>query len=339
MTCDDPTIAVALRPADRGRGSIRRPASSRRMLLPAILALLICQTVSLAAEPARVHQCDRMSAHPIDDERVAPAVDDLTFLAEFALVECRNAVAAYPDEPRFHFQLGRALLALGKGDEGMEALRIAGDKGYASASLVLGRIFESGSHVEADLDKAFEHYRSAAEQGHREAQIGIGMMYLEGRSVAVDFDQAFHWFSEAAEQGHPYGHFFLGSMYLNGERRIAGDDDFQLGLELAARHLEVAAEAGIPAAQFVLGNSYVRGLGVDENTARGLALLEAAAEQGFIIAALELGRLYMGDELFGEYVIQPDREKAMDWYCRAGSVGQTLFQEFHEEELVCRDDL
>lgn len=292
-----------------------------------LLLLLSGPTASLAAENTPEHLCDRIAADPIDYVRVAPPVDDLKFLPKQAVVACREAVAAYPDEPRFRFQLGRALLALGNLDKAREALQGAADRGYAVANLYLGRTFESMSYGEPDAEKAFEYYQSAAEQGHQDAQIGLGLLYLNGTGVEAAPQRAFYWFQKAADQGNPHAHFFLGRMYATGKHGV-------YDLKLAAEHARVAANAGVPAGQFALGHAYLLGVGVEKDPARGRALMEAAAEQGFTVAAITLGNLYMrGEE------VPRDQEQAIRWFCKAGAAGRTFFQETYNEPLACREPL
>ncbi len=221
-------------------------------ILALFLVALFDPTAAIPAENVRVHQCDRLAADPVDYEREAPPVDDLRFLPKHAMDACREAVAAYPDAPRLRFQLGRALLALGQVDEARAALQDAAGKGYAAANLYLGRMFESGSYGERNVERAFEYYRLAAEQGHQDAQIGVGLMYRKGVGVEADTWQAFNWFKESADQGNPHAHFFLGTMYTGGEHTPPGRRPIAEPAR-AVRHFEVAAEAGIPGGQFALG--------------------------------------------------------------------------------------
>lgn len=300
-------------------------------LAAALIFILFCQTASLAAENVAEHQCDRLAADPVDYERAAPLVDYLTFMPEQAAAACRNAVAAYPDEPRFRLQLGRALLALRKFDEAKETLQAAADRGYAAANLYLGRISESGSNGAGIVEQAFEYYRAAAEQGHQDAQILVGLAYRDGKGREADPEQAFHWFKQAADQGNPRANFLLAAMYA-GEAHNAVDPALKVQhSRMAAEHAAVAAEAGMPGAQFILANHYLLGVGLDKNLAKGLELLKAAAEQGHRVAGIRLGHRYMRGE-----DVPHDREQAIYWFCRAGASGPIVFQEAYDEVISCR---
>lgn len=326
---------VRLNPVQRTTGLLRfgrrHRLTIRRVCF--VVSLVVCMPVwPIAAANAPMHRCDRLAADPVDYERIAPPVEDTAFLPQQALAACREAVAAYPDEPRFRFQLARALLALRQADEAREALKTAGDKGYAVANLYLGRLSESRANGEHDLAKAFEYYRLAAEQGHQGAQIGLGLMYRNGAGVETDSWQAFNWFQKAADQGNPHAHFYLGTMYSSGEQVPPGErpaPDF----ERAAKHFRVAAEAGLPSGQFALGYLYLDGFGVEKDPARGLALLEAAANQGFVVAALELGKLYMNGER-----LPRDQRQAVHWFCKAGAAGNRFLSELHDKPVTCTEN-
>ena len=299
------------------------------LVLAALLIGLSGPTASIAAENVPVHQCDRLAAHPADYERAAPPVEDSEFLPKQAAVACRDAVAAYPDAPRFRFQLGRALLALEKIDEAKEVLQGAADGRYAVASLYLARFYVSRSHGERDVAKAFEYVQLAAEQGHQDSQVWLGLIYRDGTGVETNLWQAFNWFKKAADQGNPEAHAMLGVMYQSGEHNPPGE---HLGadLELAVKHFEIAAEAGDPLGQFALGLKHLDGFLVEKDTARGLELMEAAAEQGLVVAAWTLGDRYMRGE-----GLPLDRERAIYWFCRTGAVGTNAFRKTYNEELNC----
>lgn len=297
------------------------------------LPVLCVASIAVAAESAPEHACDRMAADPADYERIAPPVADVRFLSNQAARACREALAAYPDDPRFQFQMGRALLALGKVEQAREALQKAAAQGYAAANLFLGRMFESASYGRRDLVEAIKYYRAAAEQGHQDAQIALGLMYRSGIGVDADTLQAFQWFRKAADQGNPHAHFFLGAMYSRGEHMPPGERA-AADYYAAIKHFEIAAEAGIPGGQFALGLMYLTGYPVEKDTAKGLELMEAAAEQGFVVAAWQLGDMYMrGEDL------PLDRERAIYWYCTTGKRGEQLLAEIHGESVDCEGRL
>src|SRR5262245_41094931 len=64
-----------------------------------------------------VSDCDTYAAHPDDVNRWAPGVADGAIVPGLAVQRCSAAVSKSNKTPRFHFQLGRALLANGHPDE------------------------------------------------------------------------------------------------------------------------------------------------------------------------------------------------------------------------------
>ena len=63
-------------------------------------------------------------------------------------------------------------------------------------------MFNFGTGVKQDYEKAFTWYKKAAEQGDAAAQFILGSMYYNGSGVTKDYKLAYVWGSLAAEQGH-----------------------------------------------------------------------------------------------------------------------------------------
>ena len=68
-----------------------------------------------------------------------------------------------------------ALAAMATPDyaKGVEMMRSLAESGYAVAQLQMGRMYEQGSRVQKDDEKAAEWYRKAAEQGNAAAQLEL----------------------------------------------------------------------------------------------------------------------------------------------------------------------
>lgn len=304
---------------------------NRRHLIFAVLLIgLIGLTVSIATRDVPVHECDRLAADPVDYERVAPPVSRFKFLPKQAIVACREAAAAYPNTPRFRFQLGRTLLGLGGVDEARAALQDAANSGYAAANMFLGRIYETGSFGERDVAKALEYIQLAAEQGNQDAQIRMGLAYRDGKGREADLQQALHWFKLAADQGNPRANYLLAAVYMTESQASTNPALVIENARLAAEHTSVAAEAGMTDAQFSLAFHYLGGVGVERSPAKGLELLKAAANNGHTLAAIMLGNRYMR----GEDVPQ-DREHAIHWFCKAGISGRMAFEKTYGEAPNC----
>jgi len=87
--------------------------------------------------------CDDLAAHPEDRGRKGPGVED-DKIAPAAVETCTLAVRQNPDEPRLHFQLGRAYWAAGRHDEALDSFLKAEESGYAPAYFYLGQAYERG---------------------------------------------------------------------------------------------------------------------------------------------------------------------------------------------------
>ncbi|MCC5999882.1 MAG: sel1 repeat family protein [Pararhodobacter sp.] len=164
-----------------------------------------------------------------------------------AVAACRAAHAAEPQDARVAAALGRALVAIGQGDEAeIETLLRQGAEGdrvdaMSNYAILLRR--RGGAEAEAE---AVRWYRRAAEAGEETAMMMLGWHYQNGRSVAQDTAQAIRWYRDAAERGNAQGALRLAQLLAQGH---GGAD----GRAEATHWYRVAAVAGEPAAMAELG--------------------------------------------------------------------------------------
>ena len=120
-----------------------------------------------AQEYDKVHKCDEYAAHPNDSNRWTKGVTDDEIIPGPAVKFCREAVADYDETPRFQFQLGRALWAAHKFEEGLKiflALEEASE--YAPVYAYLGDAYMYGiGGVKTDEELAVSLYQIADEEG------------------------------------------------------------------------------------------------------------------------------------------------------------------------------
>ena len=131
-----------------------------------VVTLMGCLFVSGAALAEEIHACDLEVAHPSDPDHVGPGVGSGDVVTHRAIPACRAAIAEYPDEARFHYQLGRAIVywaGANNGDysEGIEHIRHAADMDYSQALFVLGLMLERDGAV-CEVEPLT---RQAADQG------------------------------------------------------------------------------------------------------------------------------------------------------------------------------
>ena len=110
-----------------------------------------------------------------------------------------------------------------------------------------------------------------------------------------------------AEEGHAPAQMLLAWLYEHGRGTTREPVH-------AFRWYEAAAQRGVTEAQYAIGTRYVEGNGVKADFAKGVDWLSRAAAKGMAEAARRLGHLHET----GGVGFPADREKAVEWYYRAG---------------------
>lgn len=210
---------------------------------------------SQSADKPPIHDCDRLAANPGDGARVGKGVPDGEILPGRAIAACKEAVANFPDEPRFVYQLARARYAQGEYASANEVFRELAKKDYAIAMVHLGFSFAQGNGLDKDDQKAVEWYQKAADLDNALAFNNLGVMYGSGRGVPKELKKSVSFYKKAAELGDIVAMSNLGGLYLTGN---GVKKDPKLGVRWISR----AAELGDRNGYFNLAYSYDNGLGV-----------------------------------------------------------------------------
>jgi hypothetical protein len=141
-------------------------------VLGVMVGVISCKNNSqLASVP--VHACDHLAADPEDPGRftTVSGVPSEALAVEAnvlaAISVCTEANEKYPDNPRFAYQLGRALAAAGMAEDAEPFLITAAETGYAAAFAILGDLSD-------DSEESNEFYEIAAARGY-----GPAKRYLE----------------------------------------------------------------------------------------------------------------------------------------------------------------
>ncbi len=181
-----------------------------------------------------------------------------------------------------------------------DLLRKAG-KGDALSQVKLGLRYEFGTGLEKDQKRAASWYASAAKSNDKFAQCRLGMMYKDGVGVEADSKQAVKLLEQSANQDFGPADYQLGLMYEFGQTVKTNLKNaanwYQMGDTLEERHN-----------QYRLGLLLLAGDGINQNPARGRALIESAATRGLPPAAAKMAAMYK----FGRGVKQSD-EVALRW--------------------------
>lgn len=261
--------------------------------------------VSLTVDP-----CDSEAGDHLDPEGVGFAVYPNEIDLETALAACKAAVAGDPENGRFHYQVGRALLAKGDMDAAETAYRQARDLGHTRAFQGLGLL--EIARVEATKgrlsgrasEQAINYFAAGVARGDPYAYHSLGLQLLRYPTSPAEQLRGFELLSRALELGHTFSMNALGLYFLD---EGGAHYDPKRGL----RYLQGSAARkdiyGIANMGFVAVNG-IAGERKDPDLAR--SLFEQAAAGGHPTAPTSLGRLYISGELQGG----TDAAQAVKWY-------------------------
>jgi uncharacterized protein len=241
----DPTRTMAAAFAYRGV----MQTSFRHAVLAAWLAPLLAATTACAVA---------QSATPETRTALAQAIA-LYERGEFAPAERRFAELAAAGDPAALHNLAvmhlRNELPNARVETARELLVRSAGKGFVTAQVALGELYESGRLGSADLPQALAWYERAANAGSVDAQVAAGTAYFMGRGTPTDSAQAAHWYRLAANAGDVGAQYILASMYEKGDGVAADLRLARYWYAAAARQGDEAAPAKLKALDARLGES------------------------------------------------------------------------------------
>ena len=157
-----------------------------------------------AADPRRasppVQLCDRIAGHPEDELRKAKGVHLELMAAERGRKACRQALRAYPDEPRFIYQMGRSHAASGNFDEAKEWIKRAADLGYPMAATHMGELHYEGQGYRKNPRLAARWFLKATKLGNARAHLLFGDLLELGEGVKRNPIRAAKYVFEAVKR-------------------------------------------------------------------------------------------------------------------------------------------
>jgi hypothetical protein len=161
---------------------INHPVSARACLA---LGLLLVVAAPGAAE--EITRCDELVSHPLDPDRVTTGVSTSDVPSDDGIAACLAAVAADPDNPRLHYQLGRVYYYDGQTDEAIPHLEAAAGAGYRQAEFVLGYLYDGGLNgARDDVCRTEELWLSSARHGRLAAMVSYPHHVVRGRFDGCD---------------------------------------------------------------------------------------------------------------------------------------------------------
>ena len=115
-----------------------------------------------------------------------------------------------------------------------ERLERLADGGNAVAQNNLGIVYQQGSGVARDLEKAAYWFQKGAENGSAPAMSNLGAAYLNGKGVGRNLTLAVQWFEKAAAAGEQGGYFNLATLYFRG---VGVEKDYDKAFHLSLIHI------------------------------------------------------------------------------------------------------
>jgi len=232
-----------------------------------------------------VDPCDQAAGEPLDLQGVVPGLLP-NEIGAGAVEACQAAVKAYPDVARFHYELGRALLAAGKVDEAKKAIQEAADKGHVRALFELGYIASSGIGAAVDPGKANGFYAKASDKGDPYGMTAWGRALFNGLGVKRDTGKGLDLLLKAAAMGHTYAMNDLAAIFTEGRNGVPADP------ARAVAFLKAGVERQDMYSMNILGRNYLGGRGVEKDTKQAQALFQKAMDLGQPYAPGSLARMY-----------------------------------------------
>jgi localization factor PodJL len=170
------------------------------------------------------------------------------------------------------YELALQRLSAGRTQEGVALLRGAADRGFAMAQYRLGKLYERGEGVQADLAVARQWTERAAASGNRRAMHDLGVYFARGEGAPLDEAAAFRWFRQAAELGVADSQYNLGILYQQGRGVNASAPEALFWFLVASRQGDTDAAARAAALEAQLTQAQV-----DQAHARAEAFRPRAA--------------------------------------------------------------
>lgn len=126
------------------------------------------------------------------------------------------------------------------------------------AQFQLAILYDQGTHVKQDLEKAANLYLKSANSGYAASQNSIGSMYQYGEGIQKNYKEAVYWYKKAVEQDYTESYTNLGFMYDFG---LGVDKDQEKAFDLYL----IAAQKGSIRGMLNAGISYWKAQGTEKN--------------------------------------------------------------------------
>ncbi len=229
---------------------------------------------------------------------------------ETALAVCDAAIAQSPNEGRFHYQKGRALLALKDLAGAKEAFTTARDLGHARGWYALGLVAFEEARAEGRVidgkapEDVLAFYARGTDEGDPYAFYSLGRQLMRfGGTDALEVE-GYDLVQRSLEVGHTFAMNDLASFYLN-------PDNAYFDGERGLRYLRESASRGDIYGFNSLGIAHYRGrAGLEVDDAQAYELFRQASDNGHPTAPFNIARMYRD----GRAPDGPDLGQAISWF-------------------------
>ncbi len=195
--------------------------------------------------------------------------------------------------------------------EAYKWLKCAADQNEERAILRLAVWYRVGIYVEKDEEIAWNFILYLAEQGVAEAFYIMAREYETGNGmVEHDMKQALLYYERAAKKLHSGAMYKMGVLYWEGHL-------MKRNPMMAVEYLKASSQQGCAEAQYYLSRLCCTEMYYHKS--QRPVLLLAAAKANHVQAMYELGCLY----LFGNEILEENREKAEYWFRKAADQGHS----------------
>jgi TPR repeat protein len=247
------------------------------------------QRLALRLNP---NQCDYQAGDHLDPDGMGITRYPNELQPEIALEACKAAVAKAPEIGRYHYQMGRALMALKDLDGAETAHTKARDLGHSRAWYALGLVANERAKREGRVidgkqpEDVLTFFARGTDEGDPYAFYALGRQLMRyGGTDALEVE-GFDLVSRALEVGHTFAMNDLASFYLN-------ENNSYFDGERGLRYLRESASRNDIYGYNSLGIAYYRGragLAVDDGKA--YEFFRKASDDGHPTAPFNIARMY-----------------------------------------------
>ncbi len=240
------------------------------------------------------NDCDMEAGDHLDPDGMGLTRYPNEIRPEIALAACEAAIAANPDTGRFHYQKGRAQLALRNIDGAIASFERARDLGHTRAWHALGlqaRYAERGvgggtSEGRPDSDAVRQLFARGVAQGDPYAMHTLGYELLKNGGTTEAEVEGYDLLIRAMEVGHTFAMNALTGIYLD-------ESSSYYDPERALRYMNESVARGDIYGMLNLGIAYQQGqAGLTPDAGRAYQLIKDAHDAGHPSTAYTLATMY-----------------------------------------------